>query len=319
MTTLSESARSRHEPTLRRLPAAEPAGSAAAVTSSRQLLTAADGHRLTAIRYEPATRPRAHVVVAGAIGVPQSFYRRFAGFAAARGMATMTLDYRGIGLSAPPTLRGFRVDYLDWGRLDLAAAVTAMRSDDVPLFVVGHSYGGHAFGVLPNHALVARCCTFGTGSGWHGWMPWRERLRVLLLWHLVGPVVATATGYLPWRRLGMGEDLPLSLYRQWKRWCRYPNHLFGDPKMQHVAREYAAVTTPLLAANATDDRWSPPPSRDAFLQGYANARKEMWDIEPSRIGMADVGHMGYFAAGAEPLWRIALDWLATGERCRPSR
>jgi predicted alpha/beta hydrolase len=61
--------------------------------------------------------------------------------------------------------------YLDWAHQDLTAAVDQMASDDVPLFMVGHSFGGHAFGLLPNHDRVARFYTFATGAGWHGWMP----------------------------------------------------------------------------------------------------------------------------------------------------
>jgi len=50
---------------------------------------------------------RAHLVVGGATPVLQGFYKRF---------AVPTLDYRGIGGSAPSTLKGFRMDYLDlWG------------------------------------------------------------------------------------------------------------------------------------------------------------------------------------------------------------
>lgn len=286
--------------------------------STRVQLTASDGCRLTAIRYDPIASPHGSLVVAGAIGVPQSFYRRFGMFAARRGYATMTLDYRGIGLSSPATLRGFDVGYLDWGQLDLAAAVAHMGERCSPLSMVAHSYGGHAFGLLPNHELVRQFCTFGTGSGWYGWMPWSERLRVLMLWHVVGPVVTRWCGYLPWRRLGMGEDLPLKLYREWKHWCRYPDHLFGDPRMQAVASAFGRIATPILAANSTDDRWSPPASRDAFLKGYRGAPKQTWDIEPTALGLPTIGHMGYFVAGAEPLWQRALDWIANGGQWRSS-
>jgi predicted alpha/beta hydrolase len=185
-------------------------------------LRAADGFGLTALRYAALGPRQGHLVVAGATGVPQRFYRRFAQHAAAQGLEVLTLDYRGIGLSRPDTLRGFEMDYLDWARLDLAAAVDAVPEDGLPLFMVGHSYGGHAFGLLPNHERVARFVTFATGAGWHGWMPFAERLRVLAMWRVMGPLLTRWKGYLPWSLLGMGEDLPLPVYRQWRRWCGYP-------------------------------------------------------------------------------------------------
>jgi len=272
-------------------------------------LHAADGYPIVALRYTPSQPAHTHLIVAGTIGVPQRFYRRFAEFSAAHGYSTLTFDYRGIGLSAPTSLKGFRMDYFDWGRLDLAAAVAAMSTERVPLSIVGHSFGGHAFGVLPECERVAAFYTFGTGAGWHGWMPFLERIRVLTLWHALGPLLTRWKGYLPWSLLGMGEDLPLDLYRRWKQWCRRPNYFFGDPKMRHLAASFDRVRAPLMAANSTDDRWAPPQSRDAFMAGYRNAALETLDVDPSRFGLRAIGHLGYFRPNATPLWASALAWL----------
>lgn len=131
-------------------------------------LIAADGYRIGARRFAAPASPLAHLVVAGATGVPQRFYRRFAIHAAGQGFEVTTLDYRGIGSSRPASLRGFQMDYLDWARFDLAAAIDAVPDDGRPLFMVGHSFGGHAFGLLPDHRRVTRFVTFATGAGWHG-------------------------------------------------------------------------------------------------------------------------------------------------------
>lgn len=185
-------------------------------------LAAADGYVLGGCRYPADTALKGRLVVAGATAVPQGFYRRFAQFAGTRGFETLTFDYRGIGQSRPPSLHGLRTDFLDWARLDLAAAVDTMADGAVPLYVVGHSYGGHAFGLLPNHRKVAGFCVFGTGAGWHGYMPLGERLRVLAMWNAVLPVLTWWKGYCPWKMLGLGEDLPVGVYRQWRHWCRFP-------------------------------------------------------------------------------------------------
>jgi predicted alpha/beta hydrolase len=296
-------------------------------------LHAADGYRLGVTRYPVVGGPgavRAHVVVAGAIGVPQRFYRRFAAFARARGHVVWTVDYRGVDRSAPvdgagarASLRGFAATLLDWGRLDLAAVVAAAadlaRHDGAPVWLVAHSFGGHALGLLPDPALVRACYTFGTGAGWHGWMAPAERARVLALWHVAGPVLTGALGYTPWRRMGMGEDLPRGVYRQWKRWCRYPDYWFGDPADGTAMRaRFARVRAPIAAASATDDPWSPPRSRDAFMAGYANAAVTCVDLDPATSGTGPLGHLGYFRPAARVLWETALDWLAAhGTRTRP--
>ncbi len=273
------------------------------------MLTTADGYPIAATRYPAQGVPRGHLVMAGATGVPQGFYRRFAHFAASQGYVVMTLDYRGIGRSRPASLKGFRMDYLDWGRQDLAAAVEAMSTPDLPLYVVGHSYGGHAFGLLPNHHKVAALYTFATGAGWHGWMPFAERMRVMLMWRVVGPVIVRVKGYLAWSWLGMGEDLPVDVYRQWKHWCTFPRYFFQDPSMTHLKDNYDSVRSPIMACNALDDLWAVPKSRDAFMAGYRNVQWQSTDVDPASAGLGPIGHMGYFKQNCQPLWQGALRWL----------
>jgi predicted alpha/beta hydrolase len=294
-------------------------GDVGAAGGERLVLTAADGYALAATRYaaRPEARqraPHAHLLLAGATGVPQGFYRRFAEHAAGRGFETLTLDYRGIGRSAPPSLRGFRMDYRDWARLDLAAAVEVVRAaaarDGVPLYLVGHSFGGHAVGLLPDPAPVTAAYVFATGAGWHGWMTPAERVKVLAMWHAVGPRWSRGRGTsLEPARDGRGPAgrrvppvAPL---------VRVPRYFFDDPEVRdEVAASFARVRVPIAAANATDDPWAPPRSRDAFMRGYQNAPWERVDIDPVASGVGPVGHMGYFRPAAACLWDAALDWLA---------
>jgi predicted alpha/beta hydrolase len=282
-------------------------------------LTTADGYPIAATRYPAQGTTRAHLVVAGATGVPQGFYRRFAEFASSQGYAVMTLDYRGIGRSRPASLKGFRMDYLDWGRQDLAAAVEAMSGSGLPLYIVGHSYGGHAFGLLPNHHKVDALYTFATGAGWDGWMPLAERLRVKLMWGVIGPMIVRLKGYLAWSWLGMGEDLPVDVYRQWKHWCTFPRYFFQDPEMKHLADGFDSVRSPIMACNALDDLWARPKSRDAFMSGYRNVQWLKTDIDPRLAGLGPIGHMGYFKQQCQPLWQSALDWLEHNGRTSPAR
>lgn len=270
-------------------------------------LAALDGFPLAVHLYSGVGPPTARLVVAGATGVPQGFYRKFAEYATTYGFDVVTFDYRGIGGSAPRSLRGFQMDYRDWASLDLAGVLTNFAGE-VPIHLISHSYGGHALGLLPDPSLVTSMHALGSGSGWHGWMPRVERLRVAALWNVLGPVVVSSTGYLAWKRFGFGEDLPLGVYRQWKHWCRFPNYWFDDPEIgAEMNALFTRVRVPITAINAIDDRWSTPAARDAFFSHYVNSDLTTQDLRPSDIGRSSIGHMGYFRRGSESLWARVLD------------
>jgi predicted alpha/beta hydrolase len=265
-----------------------------------------DGYTISGRRYTPE-KAKGRIVVASATGVPQGFYQKFAQRAVSRGFEVITFDYRGIGESAPKSLRGFHVDYRDWARLDLAGVLQS-QPNDLGIHLVGHSYGGHAFGVLPDLSKVKSLHTFATGAGWHGWMPKSEQIRVKFLWNVVGPIVTRSSGYLAWKRFGLGENLPLGIYRQWKYWCGFPNYWFDDPtegiQMQSL---FARVQVPITAFNAIDDKWATPASRDAFMKHYINSDLKLIDLNPAELQLKSIGHMGYFRRGSEALWDRVLD------------
>lgn len=272
-------------------------------------LRADDGFRLAATRYCAQGALLGNLIIAGATGVQQRYYRRFALHAAAQGLNVLTLDYRGVGESAPSTLKGFDMSYLDWGLRDLAAAVDFMDNGTAPIYWVGHSFGGHALGLLPNHHKITAAYCFGTGAGWAGWMPRIEAFKVRLLWMCILPLIVRWKGFMAWSVVGMGDDLPLGVYKDWKRWCAHPHYFFDDPSMAGITGRYAQVNVPCLFANALDDSWAPPISRDAFIKGYSSAPLQICDIAPESR-KHPIGHMGYFRASSIAMWDDALNWLS---------
>jgi predicted alpha/beta hydrolase len=271
-------------------------------------LSAADDYTLAATHF--SANSEQWIVMAGATAVPRGFYKRFAEFAQARGINVITTDYRGIGDSKYGSLKGFEMEYADWSRLDLAAAVDyALQRGKV--WLVGHSLGGHAIGQLPQANALQAAYVCGAGAGWHGWMPRPERYRAWALWNLIGPITTRIYGYHPMSKLGMGEDLPMGVYRDWKKWCAYPHYFFDDPSARAITEKFAQVHIPLAAAVTTDDLWAQPASRDAFVKGYSGTTVDRIDFTPAELGVASVGHMGYFRAGAgAALWPKILTWLA---------
>ena len=280
-----------------------------------QPFSASDGYPLIGTLYTPEHGIKANIVLCSATGVPQAFYRRFAEYATQFGYQVLTFDYRGVAQSAPKRLKGFKMSYLDWGTLDLAAAIDFLAQDPIPLFMVGHSYGGQALGLAPNHAKVTAMYCFGTGAGWHGYMPFKEKMKVQVIWNIIFPPMVAVTGYLPWSKLNMGADLPIGVYQQWRKWCKNPTYFFADPEQHALIAQYAQVKTPIYAVSALDDDWALPNSRHAFMQHYRNAPMQFINISASDYGLKEIGHMGYFRKGAEKIWDEILqafhDFIAT--------
>jgi predicted alpha/beta hydrolase len=166
-------------------------------------LVATDGYKLAATHFSAPGEQ--FIVMAGATAVARGFYKRFAEYAQARGVNVITTDYRGIGESRYGSLKGFEMEYADWSRYDLAAAVdyAAARGK---VWLVGHSLGGHAIGQLPRPNELQAAYVCGVGAGWHGWMQRPGRYRVWLLWNVVGPLCTRIYGYHPMSKLGLGED-----------------------------------------------------------------------------------------------------------------
>jgi predicted alpha/beta hydrolase len=261
--------------------------------------------------FEPAGAPLAAIVVPSAMGVTQSFYSRFAEWLAARGYLAATFDYRGIGQSAPPTLRGFEIDIRDWATQDCAAVIDFMKAQapSVPLYWVGHSLGGQLLGLIPNRERIDRAITIATGNGYWLENSWQTRRFVWWLWFVAAPLALRIVGYFPGKRLRKVGDLPRGVMAQWRRWCLDREYVVGV-EGEGVRRSYAAVRTPMLSLSFTDDEMMSEQGIRSLHRLYANAPIEYRRIAPRDIGVPRIGHFGFFRPQFEPtLWPLVPQWL----------
>jgi len=63
----------------------------------------------------------------------------------------------------------------------------------------------------------------------------------------------------------------------------------------------------VLAYSFGDDKWGTSRSVDAMMRAYPKVERR--HVEPSDLGLARIGHVGYFRTGSEPLWRDTIAWL----------
>jgi predicted alpha/beta hydrolase len=128
------------------------------------------------------------------------------------------------------------------------------------------------------------------------------------------PATAALFHMFPARALRLGEDVPEHAIREWSAWCRSPHYLAGPPGTARRAK-FARLTMPLRAYSFSDDRYTPYRAAAALLTLYPNARAEHHHIVPRDIGIARIGHFGFFYDGPmRSLWSATADWLTATAR-----
>lgn len=280
----------------------------------------ADGVTIPATHLTPAA-PWAVLVVAAAMGVPRRYYGKFAAAMAARGIATVTFDYRGIGDAAAslPDPRG--TSFQDWGRLDLHAVLGDVyaRHPDLPVFLMGHSAGAQIVGLTPLAERLAGL-VFVAGPRPHVSQD-RGAYRIFstLWWYVLVPLGSRGR-WFPARRLGFSSvDVPAGVTREWGRWARSPRYLFSPEHGIDTAR-YARLRQPLLAFSFSDDLYTPPASAAALLAEYPNARVTRRAVRPADVGVKAIGHLGFFReAFRDTLWAETAEWLEATSRAAVGR
>jgi predicted alpha/beta hydrolase len=283
---------------------------------------AKDGYSLGGTLFLPRGAKRHAVLINSATAVPRQVYRSFAGYLARRGSAVLTYDYRGtgdsrqkslVGYNQSKSLAGFQASMTDWAALDATAAVTWMRERyaNLPLGYVGHSFGGQALGLLPNNTEISRALLVASQAGYWKLMTSPERYRVYALLNFVGVPLTRLLGYAP-GRMGLGLDLPKGVFLQWVRWVMSKRYMFDDPTLEALAN-FPNYRGALRALCISDDPWATRPAVDLLCSGFTSIAPEIDTITPNDIGVARIGHFGFFRSQhRDTLWRGAAEWLEEG-------
>lgn len=270
--------------------------------SRRDLAVEVDGHTLRGTVLVPEA-PRAVVTVHPATATPGAFYGVLLDHLAASGFVALTYDYRGTGTSGSP--REHRdVLMRDWIDADAPAVAAWALAEfgDLPQLAVGHSIGGHALVLGAGGSHLRGFATVASHLGSTRTVATRaEHARVFTVLHVVGPLTARLLGYVPGRRMGLGEDMPAAAMIEWGRWAAQPDYFLSDPSLR--ARERAAeVTCPVRAYSASDDLWATPFQADALVAPLVNATVERITLTPADLGQHSVGHHGLMRRTVGPAW-----------------
>ncbi len=270
---------------------------------------AAEGAVLAGRLYRPAGRPVAVAVLHGATGVPMGYYRAFAEWLAAeRDVAVLTYDYRDFGQSARGPVQRAKATMADWGLRDQPAALAAAAAivPGTPRWVIGHSLGGVMLAFHPGMAGVARTVVVASGPVHLSDHPAGFGVLARVLWYGMAPVAAMM-GYLPGSRLGLGMDLPLGVYRDWRRWCTTRGFHLAEVGHRLPLPDAGAVRGDMRVVAVADDAWVPPAAVWRGMAMYPHALKRQVVLRPAEHGLARIGHLGAFARRNAAVWPLLVD------------
>lgn len=274
-----------------------------------------DGYQLTGHFFKQATaQPRGAVLISPATGFRHQFYFNFASWLSEQGFAVLAFSNRGIGDSRNSIpLANCTADLVDWGRLDLPAALDKLTTlaPDVPITLVGHSAGAQLIGLMPNFSQIDRYVLVAASSGYFGNLKPKTKLAAKLLFNVWQPVSIRLKGYWMTKIIGFGEDLPAGVAKQWRQWCSSPGYVensFGKEVQQH---HYSAIKAPVLSLTATDDHIAVPENITDFLRLMPNATIEKILIEPASINLEKIGHSDLLRKRCKAYWPKILKGLAS--------
>ena len=279
-------------------------------------IAALDGLGLRTTLFEPDGHASAAIIMSGATAVPRGYYSAFASYLAGCGAAVVTYDYRGSG-EPPAQLRQSIARMRDWGELDAPGVIAWLRAryPELPLYLVGHSYGGHALLLAPNNHLVSRAVTIASFLGYWGNCLFPDNYRIYALMKLVVPVATALFGYSPGSRMGFGEDLAAGVALEWRRWVLRPRYFLDDPTLFSL-RNGANYRGDLIMLALTDDRWAKRAAIEGLAAAFTGTTPRIMAVDPETYGSNGAGHMGFFrSANGEALWPIVREALnLQGER-----
>ncbi len=245
-----------------------------------------------------------------AMGLPARHYLPFAEALAARGVGVVLHEWRGIGSSNRRASRHCNWGYRELLQDDLAAGMAALRQHwpQPGCSVGGHSLGGQLGlllaalhpGAFDSLVLVASGSPYWRGFR-HGWL--------IGLCMLLAPILATAFGYLPGRRLRFGGNEARGVIADWTRSGRSGRYTVRGLD-RDLEQALAALRLPALSLRLSDDWLAPAASLD-WLLGKLGPAPRVSEVLTSRdLDDQPADHFSWMNMPAPLAARIA-DWVDT--------
>ncbi|WP_286860281.1 MULTISPECIES: alpha/beta hydrolase family protein [Acinetobacter] len=269
-----------------------------------------DGYQLSA-RFYPVTETeskKSPILICPATGITKQFYHIFSCWLQAQGYAVMVFDFRGIGESLKGSVKQSKASIVQWGQLDIPAAIDALlaKTQAAKVILLGHSAGGQLLGIVPNYVKVEKVVAIAGSTGHIKGLRGRTKLLAPVMFNIIFPLARITKGYGPTQAIGMGENLPKDVAREWAEFCSKPGYVINaiGKKISPAHDYHAQITCPITSIWASDDEIATEANVKDLLRLYPNAKTQMIELKPKSYAHKAIGHMLMFKRSHQNLWPV---------------
>jgi predicted alpha/beta hydrolase len=220
----------------------------------------------------------------------------------------LCFDFRGIGQSLNGPLKKSKASIVQWGQLDIPAAIDALRDGTKAeqVILVGHSAGGQLLGIVPNYDKVAKVIAVSGSTGHVKGLKGRTKLLAPVMFNVIFPLSRFTLGYGPTSKIGMGENLPKDVAKQWAQFCSKPGYVINaiGKKISPSHDYHDQITCPVTAIWSSDDEIATEANVKDLLRLYPNAKTQMIELKPKSYAHKAIGHMLMFKRSHQNLWPV---------------
>ena len=267
-----------------------------------------DGYTLHARFYSHQT---AHakslpVLICPATGITKQFYHAYATWLAEQGHDVLVFDFRGIGDSLTGPLKKSKASIVQWGQLDIPAAIDTLltKTTAQKVILLGHSAGGQLLGIVPNYEKVAKVVAVSGSTGHVKGLKGKTKLLAPVMFRGIFPLSRYTLGYGPTQAIGMGENLPKDVAKQWAQFCSKPGYVINAIGKTVFKDYHSEIKCPITVLWSSDDEIATEANVKDLLRLYPNAATEMIELKPKSYEHKAIGHMLMFKKSHQNLWLV---------------
>lgn len=270
-----------------------------------------DYFEIAATIFEPEISNQKLLLINSATGVRQQTYYDFAKFFAEKGFTAITYDYRGISLSKPEKMKGFKASMRIWGNTDYKA-VTDFIKEQYPQyqkFLIGHSVGALILGMNKDSEIFEKFCFVATQNTYFGHLKPKIQLLSLAGFGFYQPILTNILGYFQTYFVNLGESLPKGVSDDWRTLLM--NKKSVNKLLEKTADFSKNLTQEVLYLHLEDDDWITEKGMKLLMdETFSNMKPIYRTVKVSESTGEEIGHINFFRAKHSKLWEIVLDWFS---------